>query len=111
MHFEFYAEAHDLGMNKSHVGYKAGGNLVTVIHVEHVKWLNKSPAQLMEELIEMHHVPLDKQMQLFTHIRLANAFSDYRRRLQCVQARLQALSVLIYCNALADAAPSLLYAG
>ena len=65
----------------------------------------------MEELIDMHHVPVDKQMQLFTHIRLAHAFSDYRRRLQCVQARLQALSVLIYCNALADAAPSLLYAG
>lgn len=84
---------------------------MTVIHVEHVEWLNKSPAQLMEELIEVYHVPPDKQMQLFTHIRLAHAFSDYRRRLQCVQARLQALSVLIYCNALADAAPSLLYAG
>ena len=65
----------------------------------------------MEELIEAYHVPAEKQMQLFTHIRLAHAFSDYRRRLQCVQARLQALSVLIYCNALADAAPSLLYAG
>ena len=90
---------------------KLSGSSVTVIHVEHVEWLNKSPAQLMEELIELHHVPPDKQMQLFTHIRLAHAFSDYRRRLQCVQARLQALSVLIYCNALADAAPSLLYAG
>ena len=65
----------------------------------------------MEELIEVYHVPQDKQMQLFTHIRLAHSFADYRRRLQCVQARLQALSVLIYCNALADAAPSLLYAG
>ena len=109
LHFEFYAESL-IGGGRAASG-KTSGSSVTVIHVEHVEWLNKSPAQLMEELIEMHHVPVDKQMQLFTHIRLAHAFSDYRRRLQCVQARLQALSVLIYCNALADAAPSLLYAG
>ena len=117
LHFEFYAEVVadgvERGSNMKTVGglTKSSANTVTVIHVEHVEWLNKSPAQLMEELIEVYHVPLDKQMQLFTHIRLAHAFSDYRRRLQCVQARLQALSVLIYCNALADAAPSLLYAG
>lgn len=112
MHFEFYTEMVDANFGRGGVGScKTGGNSVTVIHVEHVEWLNKSPAQLMEGLIEENHVPLDKQMQLFTHIRLAHAFSDYRRRLQCVQARLQALSVLIYCSALADAAPSLLYAG
>ena len=108
LHFEFYAE---VATSFSSSTVKTTANTVTIIHVEHVEWLNKSPAQLMEELIEVYHVPLDKQMQLFTHIRLAHAFSDYRRRLQCVQARLQALSVLIYCNALADAAPSLLYAG
>ena len=112
LHFEFYAESMADGAGRLGGGSgKQSGSSVTVIHVEHVEWLNKSPAQLMEELIELHHVPADKQMQLFTHIRLAHAFSDYRRRLQCVQARLQALSVLIYCNALADAAPSLLYAG
>ncbi|XP_032797159.2 LOW QUALITY PROTEIN: E3 ubiquitin-protein ligase HUWE1 [Daphnia magna] len=111
LHFEFYAESMGDGSGRQSGSGKSSGSFVTVIHVEHVEWLNKSPAQLMEELIELHHVPLDKQMQLFTHIRLAHAFSDYRRRLQCVQARLQALSVLIYCNALADAAPSLLYAG
>lgn len=33
-------------------------------------------------------------MQLFTHIRLAHSFSDYPKRMLCVQARLQALSVL-----------------
>ena len=33
-------------------------------------------------------------MQLFTHIRLANAFSTYQKRLQCVHARLQAISIL-----------------
>lgn len=50
-------------------------------------------------------------MALFTHIRLAHSFSDYRRRLQCVQARLQALSVLVYSNALQENADSLLHAG
>lgn len=40
------------------------------------------------------------QMVLFTHIRLAHSFGSYETRLQCVQARLQALSVLVYCNAL-----------
>ena len=50
-------------------------------------------------------------MALLTHIRLAHSFSDYRRRLQCVQARLQALSVLVYSNALQENAHSLLHAG
>lgn len=51
------------------------------------------------------------QMALFTHIRLAHSFSDYRRRLQCVQARLQALSVLVFSNALQENAHNLLYPG
>lgn len=34
------------------------------------------------------------QMQLLTQIRLAMSFSDYDKRLQCVQARLQAISTL-----------------
>ena len=34
------------------------------------------------------------QMLLFTHIRLAQAFSKYEKRIQCVQARLQAISIL-----------------
>ena len=34
------------------------------------------------------------QMLLFTHIRLAKAFSNYEQRVQCVQARLQAISIL-----------------
>lgn len=57
----------------------------------------------------MHHVSV--QMVLFTHLRLAHSFSNYQRRLQCVQARLQALSVLVYSNALADNSHSLLYPG
>lgn len=33
-------------------------------------------------------------MLLFTHLRLAQSFADYEKRVQCVQARLQAISVL-----------------
>ncbi|GFY42597.1 e3 ubiquitin-protein ligase HUWE1 [Trichonephila inaurata madagascariensis] len=50
-------------------------------------------------------------MQLFTHIRLAYSFSCYSKRILCVQARLQALSVLVYCNAVPDNVNSLLYNG
>lgn len=50
-------------------------------------------------------------MWLFTHVRLAHHFADYKNRLLCVQARLQALSVLVYSNALQDSAHTLLYNG
>lgn len=48
---------------------------------------------------------------MFTHIRLAHSFSDYRRRLQCVHARLQALSILVYNSELEENAHSLLHPG
>ena len=51
------------------------------------------------------------QMLLFTYVRLAHGFSDYKTRLKSVQARLQALSVLIYSNQLTDSIQSLLYSG
>jgi len=35
-------------------------------------------------------------MQLFTHIRMAHSFSNYKTRLACVMTRLQAYSILIY---------------
>ena len=50
-------------------------------------------------------------MQLFTYLRLAASFSNYSKRLKCVQARLQALSVLIYSNQLTENVQSLLYSG
>ena len=50
-------------------------------------------------------------MLLFTYVRLAHGFSDYKTRLKSVQARLQALSVLIYSNQLTDSIQSLLYSG
>jgi E3 ubiquitin-protein ligase HUWE1 len=106
--------------------------------MESVDKMNKTPAMIMNELLEQYSVPADKQvsrtsafcihhslflcnrqviltnflqMQLFTHIRLAHCFSNRRLRLLCVQARLQALSVLVYSNALAENAHALLYSG
>lgn len=70
-----------------------------MIHIENVDQItDKSLAQIMEELLEIHPVPKEKQMLLFTHLRLAHNFSDFRKRLLCVQARLQALSIITYCS-------------
>ena len=84
---------------------------VTVIHMENVDRRKESPARIMGQILREHQVPADKQMLLFTYLRLAASFSDYSKRLKCVQARLQALSVLIYSNQLADNVQNLLYSG
>lgn len=51
------------------------------------------------------------QTYLFTHIRLACNFTNYERRLLCVQVRLQALTVLLYSNSYLDPWTTLLYPG
>jgi E3 ubiquitin-protein ligase HUWE1 len=104
LHFEFYAES-------GGDGKKNQSTSVTVIHLDHVDKMEKTPAAIMEELLKQYSVPDDKQMLLFTYVRLADGFSDYSRRLKSVQARLQALSVLIYSNQLTDSIQSLLYSG
>ncbi|XP_057320129.1 E3 ubiquitin-protein ligase HUWE1-like isoform X1 [Microplitis mediator] len=117
LHFEYYAEnptateATNSSTGNSNTKKVGQTNLVTYIHIENVDKLGKTPAQIMNDLIKFYNVPQDRQMALLTHIRLAHSFSDYRRRLQCVQARLQALSVLVYSNALQENAHSLLHAG
>ncbi|XP_015599094.1 E3 ubiquitin-protein ligase HUWE1 isoform X3 [Cephus cinctus] len=118
LHFEFYAEnpmATETSSSSTAgnaVAKKSGlTNLVTYIHIEEVDKLGKTPAQIMNDLLKVYNVPQERQMALLTHIRLAHSFSDYRRRLQCVQARLQALSILVYSNALQENAHSLLHAG
>jgi len=50
-------------------------------------------------------------MTLFTHLRLAYYFPYWSDRIQLVQARLQALSVLVYANAIQDNLQQLLYNG
>ncbi len=48
----------------------------------------------MEMVLAEHTLPEDKQIKLFTHLRLAYAFPSFEQRLLCIQARLQALSIL-----------------
>ena len=107
LHFEFYAAENTSAKT---VGGKKTGSIV-VIHMENVDTIPKSPAKIMEELLETYAVPEDKHMLLFTYLRLAHSFSNYTKRLKCVQARLQALSVLTYSNQLTDNVQSLLYSG
>jgi len=109
LHFEFYAEV-DKG-EEGKGGKKGQASSVTVIHVEGLDKMEKTPAKIMEDLLEQFSVPEEKQMLLFTYVRLAHGFSDYKTRLKSVQARLQALSVLIYSNQLTDSIQSLLYSG
>ncbi|XP_014203791.1 E3 ubiquitin-protein ligase HUWE1 isoform X2 [Copidosoma floridanum] len=116
LHFEFYAEspsASDTSSGTTGSGSAkktAQTNLLTYIHIENIDKLGKTPAHIMNDLLKVYNVPQDRQVALFTHIRLAHSFSDYRRRLQCIQTRLQALSVLVHSNALQDA-HSFIHAG
>ncbi|KAJ4934280.1 hypothetical protein JOQ06_007079, partial [Pogonophryne albipinna] len=73
--------------------------------------ISESPSEIMESLTVMYNIPKDKQTLLFTHIRLAHGFSNHKKRLQAVQARLHAISILVYSNALQESANSILYNG
>lgn len=78
--------------------YNSDKKSINVIHIDNVDQIkNESIANIMERLVATYDVPRDKQMQLFTHLRLAYCFSDPIKRMQCVQARLQAMSIIIYC--------------
>ncbi|XP_044741696.1 E3 ubiquitin-protein ligase HUWE1 isoform X4 [Chrysoperla carnea] len=92
LHFEFYEEK--VTHNQT--------SPLRYIHIESVDKLDKTPAEIMNELVQQYRIPQDKQMRLFTQLRLACCFADYKIRMYCVQARLQALSVLVYSNALTD---------
>lgn len=127
LHYEFYGEHQqqsqqqtsqqqpqqqtgDSPSGSSSSGARSSNSIIT-IHIDNMQNISKSPAQVMEELLQVYKVPMEKQMILFTHIRLAHSFGSFETRLQCVQARLQALSVLVYCNALQDNANTVLYSG
>lgn len=106
LHFEFYSNAPEgTGANR------AGAKQQQLIHLENIDKMLQSPGEIMRGLITVYNVPPDKEMLLFTHLRLAHSFSNYRARLHWVQARLQSLSVLVYSNALQDNAHALLYPG
>ncbi|XP_075814977.1 E3 ubiquitin-protein ligase HUWE1 isoform X22 [Microtus pennsylvanicus] len=107
LHFEFYA---DPG-SEVKIEKRTTSNTLHYIHIEQLDKISESPSEIMESLTKMYSIPKDKQMLLFTHIRLAHGFSNHRKRLQAVQARLHAISILVYSNALQESANSILYNG
>ncbi|XP_071445079.1 E3 ubiquitin-protein ligase HUWE1 isoform X2 [Hetaerina americana] len=109
LHFEYSSDSEcgEAGANKN----KTSINQTTCIHLEKVDLIKSSPAEIVKDLITMYNVPVDKQMSLFTNVRLAHYFSDYKKRLMCVQARLQALSILVYSNNAHTHGYNLLYSG
>ncbi|XP_054168845.1 E3 ubiquitin-protein ligase HUWE1-like isoform X3 [Oppia nitens] len=106
LHFEYFSDSDPTNTKKN-------TSSLNVIHIDSIDQLDKTLAQIMEEMDDSYKIPVDKQMLLFTHLRLAKSFSNYKQRLQCVQARLQALSIIVYCQAMSlqDNAASLLYNG
>ncbi|XP_077335250.1 E3 ubiquitin-protein ligase HUWE1 isoform X2 [Lithobates pipiens] len=107
LHFEFYAEPG----SEVKVEKRTSSNTLHYIHIEELDKISESPSEIMESLTKLHSIPKDKQMLLFTHIRLAHGFSNHKKRLQAVQARLHAISILVYSNALQESANSILYNG
>lgn len=126
LNFEYHSEVPvpepesgaSAGPGGSHAGWRAKSEgacstiVTTLIHVKQVDRLNQTPAEIMDDLLVKYtNVPEESRMLLFTYLRLAASFPDYQKRLKCVQARLQALSVLIYTNQLTENVQSLLYSG
>ncbi|BFZ10773.1 hypothetical protein BsWGS_13813 [Bradybaena similaris] len=107
LHFEFYTE------NKESKNKKLPGpaTVIQSIHLENVDKTEHLPSRIMEDILEMYDVPDEKQVLLFTHIRLACLFSNYEARVHCVQARLQAISILVYSSAIQDNMNVILYPG
>ncbi|CAH1782935.1 unnamed protein product [Owenia fusiformis] len=106
LHFEYYAETQEEKSAKKQVA-----NVISSIHIENVDKLGKTPAEIMEDILLNSKVPENKKMLVFTHIRLAHSFSNYAKRVQCVQARLQAISILVYSSAIQENVNTLLYTG
>ena len=61
LHFEFYAEVEKSEMEDKS-GKKTLASNVTIIHVEGLDKMDKTPAKIMEELLEQFDVPEEKQV-------------------------------------------------
>ncbi|XP_055882443.1 E3 ubiquitin-protein ligase HUWE1-like isoform X4 [Biomphalaria glabrata] len=109
LHFEFYIEAKDDKCNKKFT--HGSTTAIQSIHMENVDKTGKMPSQIMEDILDVYDVPEEKKVLLFTHVRLACLFSNYEARVQCVQARLQAISILVYSSAIQENMNVILYPG
>ncbi|CAM4777913.1 unnamed protein product [Rotaria magnacalcarata] len=73
------------------------------IDIPNVHLTGINAAAVMEMILAEHPLPEDKQIKLFTHLRLAYAFPSFEQRLLCIQARLHALLILIYSSRVQEA--------
>lgn len=111
--FEFYAQTDKTGTEEKSekASCNKKTNSVVGVHIENVHLIEKPLPQIMKEIIESYQVPRRYHVQMFTHLRLAKNFANYTTRLQCVQARLNALSIIVYCQAIQEVNPLMLYNG
>lgn len=92
--------------------YKNDGNL-EYIQLDYLTNLKKDIRELTSEISAklVDHLDDDQKYHIFNRIRLAMSFNNYQIRLKFVQARLQALSVLVYSDALLGYTHQLIYPG
>ncbi|UJR17657.1 hypothetical protein I4U23_004553 [Adineta vaga] len=84
--------------NHLHFIYTNSSLITKEINIRNVYNIESNAALIMELILSEHSTILDEeqQMKLFSQLRLIYAFSSSDQRLIFLQARLQALSILIY---------------
>ncbi|XP_059618382.1 E3 ubiquitin-protein ligase HUWE1 [Phlebotomus argentipes] len=92
--------------------YNKRGDLET-INMEDVRGKFSDPRDLTVHLLQRSTDRLtdEQRIHLFMRLRSSMRFHEHRARLQFVQARLQALSVLVYSDAIHEKTHSLIYPG
>jgi len=85
-------------------------NRMHSIHLNNLQQMSKNPGDIMEQILTEHNVPKDVQISLLYRLRLAHSMPNLEKRIQFVQLRLQAISILVYSNA-TDQVNSLVYDG
>ncbi|XP_065656940.1 E3 ubiquitin-protein ligase HUWE1 isoform X2 [Hydra vulgaris] len=69
------------------------------IDLKNVHNMSSSVGEIMEDIMLIHRLPENMQMIFYHRLRLAYSMAVKEKRLQFVQARLQAISILVYSNA------------
>ncbi|XP_066927721.1 E3 ubiquitin-protein ligase HUWE1-like isoform X2 [Clytia hemisphaerica] len=96
VYFEYYVNDTDGSSENS----KGNGSTRFCIDLKNIHQISTSNVgELMESIIKAKKIPDNIQMAFYHRLRLAHAMTTYTKRLQFVQARLQALSILVYSNA------------
>lgn len=89
--FEFYSN------DKDDKECSKKPNTIIRIHIEDVHMSDKTVSKLMEEIVAKYDIPTKYHCRIFNQLRLTKNFANYHNRLQCVQARLSALSIIGKC--------------